>query len=195
MTSKVLSVLLAVVLTLFTAEGCEKHDVPAGSDRGDSAGDNQPNKCAVPPDKAKINPIALAENYIYELWVSLENEDCETVGVTQPATIFREGTYRFQGQALKYVEWVDRSPTGNMIDTRLPWYSSATFPKTRHTMGVTAVIKISKVAFEDLNLAWLECAIERDGRYVTEQVNTRKRIPINGPGTYTISCAGDFPTG
>lgn len=53
MISKVLSVLLTVVLTLFTAEGCEKHDVPAGSAGGDSAGNSQPDagkleQCLVP---------------------------------------------------------------------------------------------------------------------------------------------------
>lgn len=194
MISNVVKSLLVVVLMLVTADGCGKYDVPAGSDQGDSAGDNQPNMCAVPPDKGKVQRVGYANDYSYELWVFLENFDCQTVNGTVDATIYREGTYQRPGEKVQYVTWTGDG-VGNMQPTGLPWTAEGKVPKVRHTIGLSAVVQISKNVAEDLDLAWLVCSIERDGRLTLEQAGTQSRVPITGAGQYEISCAGDWPLG
>lgn len=191
---KAVAALLTMVLTLFAADSCGKYDVPAGHDQGDSAGDNQPNRCAVPPDKARLERVGYAPTYEYEMWLYFEDEDCGVVSAQVEATIFREGTYEDGQGKTQYVTWRDSKPTGNMIDTRLPWYTVTRVPKTRHVLGFSAVVRVDKIA-DELGVAWLLCDIERDGRYASEQPSTSNRVPVNGPGTYSISCAGEWPTG
>lgn len=183
MTSKVLSVLLATVLTLFSADSCGKYDVPAGGDRGDSAGNNQPAPaCQV--GEVQMVPVAAPEVYNYRLYVEIEDVDCGNLSFRDKMAVERLGVHMRPRIPMVF----DDGPSGTIYASS-PYQTGGVTEKNRpHDIQLTASAAVTPPML-DAGAAWLTCRIERNGQLVTGigQVGLA-RVAITGTGIHTVQC-------
>lgn len=182
----VAAVLVAALAVMSGPTACDKYDVPASGDRGDTAGDNQPaQKCQ--PSPIKVQPVGLSVApavYNYTIFVEVEDDDCGTMNFKDKMAIDRVGSY---GHPEKFVVFDDgksgvvygSSPyrTGFVIEKRIP-----------HHLSIEASMVVTPDMLK-VGAAWLTCRVERDAQLVSGigQVGLA-RTALTTVGVHTVIC-------
>jgi predicted RNA-binding protein with RPS1 domain len=182
----VAAVLVAALAVMSGPTACDKYDVPASGDKGDSAGNNQPaQKCQPSPIKAQpVGLNAAPPVYNYTIFVEVEDDNCGTLKFSEIMVVDRVGSY---GHPDKFVVFDDgksgvvyvRSPyhTGFVIEKRIP-----------HHLSVEASITVTPEMLK-AGAAWLTCRVERDNQLVGGAGQTGlARVALTGVGIYTVNC-------
>ena len=180
---------LATGAALLIALAC---DVPAGSDQGDSAGDNQPNPlpgCAVP---ANVEPAARVDDgkYVYDFYVELWDENCNSAamdgtsypdeaGVTiAPVHIYIEGHVADKNGNSGPVTFLDSSAREKDVNT--PYHVRGFVSPRNAPHDVVLVASVNPAAAEwigeGLDGGALHCRITRDSRPIVDAPNRRGQI-------------------
>lgn len=200
--SKTIAALLTAVLMLLsgpTACDQKKYDVPAGGDRGDSVGDNQPcpavmmcpsERCQ--PGQVQINPVAYEQQapevYQYTIFVDVEDEDCGSLTFKNKMRVERDGAYhnRETNQAIHMV-WDDGK--SGAVNVSPPYHTRGIIEKSiPHNVGVIATIVVT-TEMVNAGAAWLTCRIERDAQLVVGPGSVGlARVAITGIGKHEVNC-------
>lgn len=169
-------------------------DVPAGGDRGDSAGDNQPNPlpgCAVP---ANAEPAAQVDDgkYVYDFYVELWDENCNSAAMVgdsdlgddagppalPPVHIFLEGHVQDKNGQAQPAYFLDNAKKEKDVNTP---YHVRGFVSPRgapHWIILLASVNAPARGWvgESLEGGALHCRITRDSRPIVDAKNVSGRV-------------------
>jgi hypothetical protein len=184
----VAAVLAAALAVMSGPTACDKYDSPAGSDRGDSAGNNQPAAGGCQVGELKKVPISYQETapevYNYRIFVEIEDDDCGSLSFKDPLSIDRVGSY---GHPEKFVVF-DDGPSG-IVNKPSPYQTGFPIQKSiPHHLSVEASVTVTPAMLK-AGAAWLNCRVERDKQLVNGlgQVGLA-RIALTGVGIHTVVC-------
>lgn len=185
----ILPMILASLMQLGGINACDpKGGVPAGSDQGDSAGDNQPaQKCQ--PQPIQIQPVTYQAPEVHEYFiiVSLEDEDCGDMNLKNKAHIERSGAFQSKEGGTSFMVWDDGK--SGIVNTELPYHTRGIVEKSRpHNVHVVVTMAVT-IEMMRAGAVWLTCQIERDHRIVDSigEVGLA-RVAITNPGPHTVQC-------
>lgn len=166
-------------------------DVPAGSDQGDSAGDNQPGKaCELTVGAGGSEPLARFTDgqFVYDVWVELWDEDCTSASLAdhggapdgkliKPVHVFLHG--EINGQTADYMG------TAREQDVNTPWHARGfVSPRnTPHQLSVVADVNRDARSWvaETLGDGFIHCRIWRDGAPIPTAKGSRDRVTHTVP--------------
>lgn len=157
--ASVIKVLLVTLLALMGAEGCERHDVPAGSAGGDSAGNNQPDggglqACSM-PQPIQIQPVAYEQRagIIYRASAYLMDEHCDIID-TENDKVMKVTLVATDASGRRL------DPQHNAHPTPSPYTGAVTiaFPRG-YAITLTAAINLTNLERETLGASFLACQI------------------------------------
>lgn len=196
----IIAILVAAVLATFTACG----DTPAGSDRGDSAGDNQPG-AACGKGASGVEPAARVDDgqFVYDVFVELWDENCNVAAmrdvggapdgqVAKPLHIFVDGEITGTDGVPRKADYMGGSVKEKDVDA--PYHLRA-FVKPRnapHDMVVIANTNRGARPWigESLDGGFLHCRILRDSapiRAPRPRDRVSHTVPLEG-GAAIVRC-------
>lgn len=181
--------IIATVGAVLIALAC---DVPAGSDQGGSAGDNQPKSCALPG--AIDQPAALvkvdASQFVYDVYVEIWGVDCKPITLADeggaedgqtipPVHIFVDGHITDEHGNSQFADFLGGAAREK--DVNVPYHLRANVSPRSAPHDIVVVADVNRLARDWVREAvdgegFIHCRILRDSAPIRVPEKSRDKV-------------------